>query len=288
MTKNINEKIKKFGIIQTIDDLLGNNLSYAKYLFCKLTGKHYFGAYLASTQGKIVRHHYITQLVNYYLRYNKGKILLIEIGSWAGGSAITWAKAIKNSDAEASIICIDPWIDYINDAKNKDWTHKTMKKALLKKKIYKLFLHNVITSGCSDMISILQGTSEGMLPYVRDNVADIIFIDGDHSYDSVLRDIQLSAPLLKNGGIICGDDLELQYYEVDQITIRKFKDYDVIQDPFTKKRYHPGVSMAVYDFFKMEISSWEGLWAMQKYQNQFCKISLSCDNIKVDIPCHLR
>ena len=289
MTKKINEKIKKFGSIQTIDDLLGNNLSYANYLFCKLTGKHYFGSYLASTQGKIVRHHYMTQLVKYYSGYSKEKILLIEIGSWAGGSAITWANAIKKySDVKGSVICVDPWIDYIDNDVNKDWTHKTMKKALVKSRIYKLFLHNIISSGLSDIISILQGSSEVMLPYIKEGVADIIFIDGDHSCDAVLRDITVSSTLLKDGGILCGDDLELQYQEVDQTAMNSFKHSDVITDPKTKKRYHPGVSMAVYDYFKMEVSTWEGLWAMQKKQGKFSKVNLLEGHEAINIPKHLK
>ena len=231
----------------------------------------------------------MTQLIKHYCEYCKDKILLIEIGSWAGGSAVTWADAIKKySDVRGSVICIDPWIDYIDNNVNKDWTHKMMKKALVKSKIYKLFLHNIIASGLSGMISILQGSSEEMLPYIKEGTADIIFIDGNHSYDAVLRDITVSSTLLKDGGILCGDDLELQYQEVDQTAMNGFKYSDVITDPKTKKRYHPGVSMAVYDYFKMEVSTWEGFWAMQKKRGKFSKVNLLEDHEAINIPKHLK
>lgn len=241
-TMNTLDKIRKLGIKQTVDDFLSNNISYLEYLLCRTTGQCYFGAYLASTQGKKIRHHYMMQLVKYYCGYSKEKILLIEIGSWAGGSAITWAKAIKKySVVKGFVVCVDPWIDYIDHDINREWTHTTMKKAFVKSRIYKLFLNNIIASGLSEMISILKGSSEEMLPYIKEGAADIIFIDGDHSYDAVLRDITVSCSLLKDGGILCGDDLELQYHEVDQITMNNFKYSDVITDPKTKERYHPGV-----------------------------------------------
>lgn len=286
---NMLNNIDKLGIVQTIDDLLGNKISHIEYLLCRTTGRCYFGAYLASTQGKKIRHHFMTQLVKYYCDYSKEKILLLEIGSWAGGSAITWAKAIKKySYDRGSIICIDPWVDYIDNGVNKDWTHKTMKKALVESRIYKLFLHNISASGLSEMISILQGSSKEMLPYIREGVADMIFIDGDHSYDAVLSDIIASTSLLKDGGILCGDDLELQYQEVDQAAINNFKYSDVITDPKTKKRYHPGVSMAVHDYFKIEVSTWEGLWAMQKKQGKFHKVYLLEGHKAINIPRHLK
>ena len=35
---------------------------------------------------------------------------------------------------------------------------------------------------------------------------DFVFIDGDHSYEGVLKDCRTYYPLLKNGGIFCGHD----------------------------------------------------------------------------------
>ena len=35
---------------------------------------------------------------------------------------------------------------------------------------------------------------------------DIAYIDGDHTYDGVIRDLNSWYPLVKKGGILCGDD----------------------------------------------------------------------------------
>lgn len=39
--------------------------------------------------------------------------------------------------------------------------------------------------------------------------ADMVFLDGDHRYESISRDIKLWLPRLKPGGILCGHDLLL-------------------------------------------------------------------------------
>ena len=40
----------------------------------------------------------------------------------------------------------------------------------------------------------------------KDNSLDLVFIDGDHSYEGVKRDIEAWLPKVKKGGWICGHD----------------------------------------------------------------------------------
>jgi hypothetical protein len=48
-----------------------------------------------------------------------------------------------------------------------------------------------------------------------DNYFDWIYIDANHSYDAVKKDLQLYYPKVKNGGLICGDDyIDYGYYGV--------------------------------------------------------------------------
>lgn len=51
-----------------------------------------------------------------------------------------------------------------------------------------------------------QGDIETIVPELPDNYFDFIYIDAAHEKPSVLRDINLSLPKLKNNGVICGHD----------------------------------------------------------------------------------
>ena len=57
-------------------------------------------------------------------------------------------------------------------------------------------------------VVLLNGRSEEVVPMLRSfrNVIDLVFIDGDHSYEQVVRDIEVCVPLLREGGILSGHD----------------------------------------------------------------------------------
>lgn len=69
---------------------------------------------------------------------------------------------------------------------------------------YQCFL--AVTDNFEDKILIHRGPSEEMLRECPDKHFDFIFIDGNHRYEFVKKDIQLSLPLLKKGGLLGGHD----------------------------------------------------------------------------------
>lgn len=114
----------------------------------------------------------------------------------------------------------------------------------------------------------------------------IVFIDGNHSYEYVKKDLDCTSDLIKNNGIFCGDDLELQYEEVDDMVLRESKNLDVVFDKKNKTNYHPGVTLAIFDFFDKKVSSKEGFWYVKKENNNWKNIELS--NTIYEIPTHLK
>lgn len=284
---NLTDKIKKIGLLQVIDDCSGNMFAYFRYLWCLFTKQVYFGSYLAAKQGTSNRHYYMQKMVEYYCQKINDKIKILEIGSWAGGSAITWAEAVKlYSKHGGMVVCIDQWLSFLESLENKKWVHKTMEKALKKNKIHNLFLHNILCSKHDDIVVTFKGPSQQTLSMLKSNQVDIVFIDGNHSYSAVLNDLENSVPLIKEGGIVCGDDLELQYPYIDQDNIIKMKDVDVAVDPLTKKQFHPGVTLAVWKYFRREVSSYLGFWAMQKKSDNWEEVFL--DAKEVCVPKHLK
>ena len=66
---------------------------------------------------------------------------------------------------------------------------------------------------------------------------DIVFIDGNHSYDYVLRDMENWTPLVRKGGVVAGHDYTTdptsRYYSVQE-AVNKFvgeHDYELIIAP---------------------------------------------------------
>ena len=55
-------------------------------------------------------------------------------------------------------------------------------------------------------VVILKGNSKQVINQIDDNSLDWVYIDGNHSYDNVLSDLNSILPKMKKDGIIAGDD----------------------------------------------------------------------------------
>lgn len=186
------------------------------YLFRKLTAdlsewiryrihlyknEPYFGRILAAS-GMSHRRTPMQKLMELEVK-NHTFFRILEIGSWAGASALLWAKAIKDSGIGGIVFCVDPWRPYMNQ-KNigniKIGKYQKIERALGEGKIYKLFLHNIKAAGYSDIIKPLRFSSDEILPVLRGGEFNLVYIDGDHSYSQVIKDLENCRRLLVGGG----------------------------------------------------------------------------------------
>ncbi|MGF1553289.1 MAG: class I SAM-dependent methyltransferase [Paracoccaceae bacterium] len=134
--------------------------------------------------------------------------LVIEVGTWKGGSAIHMARVLRRLGVEAEIVCVDTWL-----GAPIAWTTETHLKPQLKlsggyPRLYDTFLRNVLDAGVADTITPLPASSDGgfrVLEHfgVR---AEVIYIDADHDYHAVKRDLENYWRLLAPGGTLIGDD----------------------------------------------------------------------------------
>jgi hypothetical protein len=127
---------------------------------------------------------------------------------------------------------------------------------------YSVFRHNIAARPGPVRIDHFRGRSREVLPYLTGGQFDIVFIDGAHGYEDVKFDIAEAKRLVKDGGLICGDDLELQMHEIDQAFAHAHKEEDYLEDPKSKKYYHPGVAVAVGEAFG-PVTSYTGFWIMR-------------------------
>jgi predicted O-methyltransferase YrrM len=112
------------------------------------------------------------------------KLVMVEIGSYAGESTLLFLKSGKIK----KLYSIDPW------------KHET---AVFAEKVFDETTKNY-------NVVKLKTTIDGALKYLPQEI-DFVYIDGDHSYNSVKNDIIKIIPKIKKGGIISGHDYAERY-----------------------------------------------------------------------------
>jgi predicted O-methyltransferase YrrM len=230
--------------------------------------------------------HVMMMGVVWYLAKGRAKnnLSILEIGSWYGASALSWAQGLAlHCKARGNLTCVDAWQPFFDRSLHKDEVYVAMEQALGSDVAYNIFLHNISTVPTTIMRQHFRGSSSNILPLLGDQAFDIVFIDADHTYAPVKSDILQSQRLVKDGGIICGDDLNLQLAQCDRKFAAASKEKDFVKDPKTGRNFHPGVTLAVEEIFG-EVSMWGGFWAMQKQGKNWKRFSLK--GMPVHYPAH--
>ena len=133
---------------------------------------------------------------------------IIEVGSWKGASALHMA-----SLCSAKIYCVDTWLgSFEHDAHQEDPTSAITRDHGYPR-LYHLFLSNVVRAGMQERIVPIPQTAVGGSRFLNAHRirADLIYIDGDHLGFEPYRDITAYWGLLRNGGIMFGDDFGPQF-----------------------------------------------------------------------------
>ena len=146
------------------------------------------------------------------IRETKPKVI-VEIGTWKGGSAINMAKLCKYYGCDTKIYCIDTWL-----GASEFWTNPTPERNLHLHygypQIYYQFLSNVVRNDVADCIIPVPLPSSIGIHLVPN--ADLIYIDGDHSFDGCLQDVTNAYSKLNPGGVMFGDDYCNNIFQVKE------------------------------------------------------------------------
>jgi hypothetical protein len=147
----------------------------------------------------------------------------IEVGTWKGRSAIRIAKAMKKQSEERLaqfpaeerklvpqiLYCVDTWQGGIDHLLS-DLPHDRMERENgFTTPHYKQFLVNCHRADVEDLIQPLPMPSAiaAKLLAAHKVVADLVYIDGDHTHDGAHADLVAYWPLVRPGGILFGDDV---------------------------------------------------------------------------------
>ncbi|MBX3328789.1 MAG: class I SAM-dependent methyltransferase [Nitrospira sp.] len=254
--------------------------------FAREHHKPYFGRQLSAFQSPPVRYALLADLARYALR-GRSAVRILEIGSWAGASAITFGTVVRELQIPVRrIICIDQWSKYFVD-EDSSLHYRSMNAAATTREIQKLFQHNVQVCGLEEMIQVRNANSREVLPELESAAFDLVYIDGSHKKDDVLYDLEQAKRLVRNGAMICGDDLELLKSEIDSDAhqLALGKDTDFVVDPRTGASYHPGVTEAIATVFN-DVWQEHGLWCVKRSGELWSIPDFQVSNL--EIPTHLQ
>jgi hypothetical protein len=137
--------------------------------------------------------------------------LIIEVGTWKGGSALEMARHLERLGLEGSrILCIDTWLGALEmwgDQGDAD-RYGSLRLKHGYPQLYYQFLANVCHRGAQKWIipfPLPSGTASQWLS-LRSVRAGLIYIDGSHEEEDVYADLVSYWDLLSADGILFGDD----------------------------------------------------------------------------------
>ena len=223
-------------------------------------GRVYLGPALFADQG----HQRFVHFPKIVETAGLGILYILEVGSWAGGSLIALDQA---ADHRCILTVVDQWKPYYfgPPRRTPDDPHYVMDELCISGDAENLFKHNIKAAGIAHKVHLIKGDSRIILPTMLSGSFDIVFIDGDHSYEFINSDIENAKRLVRIGGVVCGDDLARQLPTVDG---EKHQDMIRLKAQFSNadndgEGYHLCVTQAVWEHFG-QVSNPLGLWAVQK------------------------
>jgi predicted O-methyltransferase YrrM len=139
----------------------------------------------------IFTHLTVRERVELY-RLGRTAHVVLEIGSYLGASASCFAAAIKNGSGTGKVFCVDTW------------HNETMPDGI--RDTFGEFTRNM--ASYDKFIVPVRGFSTQVISTVmaQTDRVDLLFIDGDHSYEAVKADWEAYKPLLKPHSIVVFHD----------------------------------------------------------------------------------
>jgi predicted O-methyltransferase YrrM len=123
------------------------------------------------------------------------KLNIVEIGSYCGSGTMILSDIFKNSQ----IMCVDKWEKYVESCS----TYDIDRQGLELKEAEEIFDQRI--SKYPNIIKNKMWSSE-FVTTIEDESIDLVYIDGNHDYSFVKKDITYWFPKIKPGAIIGGHD----------------------------------------------------------------------------------
>jgi cephalosporin hydroxylase len=155
-----------------------------------------------------------TVLLDFVIDSLDNNSVWVELGSWTGKSSAYCAVELYNKGKLKEFHCVDTW-------KGSEETNQKEMDIVIQDKLFETFNENL--SPIKHLIKTHRMFSWEAADYFKNESLDFVYVDADHRYESVIKDLNAFWPKIKYGSYFGGDD-------------------------YTKG--HPGVCKAVNEFFK--------------------------------------
>jgi len=174
--------------------------------------------------------------VLYYFSFTpfcEGRV--VEIGSFKGKSTSWIATALRDKKLNDRVVAIDPHINTYDFEVVPDYEETSS---------FAVFKENLLKMQLTSWVETLKMTSEAAAENWTDPVR-LLFVDGSHRHEDVLKDFQLWEPLVAQNGIICVHDTKY-FPGVVRATKEYFDESTHLKDMLRLK------NMRVFQKIKME------------------------------------
>lgn len=150
-------------------------------------------------------------LINAHTHTNS--IEVCELGTWYGYGANQLANLIKFKNKKFNIVCVDTWLGSPEHLIDVDGVSVNSLKELKFKNGYPQFYYDFL------QVTKYFGNEKEIIPFPNTTICflnvcrklnckfDFIIIDASHQYEDVKIDLEIAWELLKDTGVIVGDDL---------------------------------------------------------------------------------
>lgn len=131
----------------------------------------------------------------------------VEVGVFAGNFSdhiLTYWKGNK-------LFSVDTWDEHLNDCVGDYFERFGLPKGMAHEILLQITMHQLAKPAYMGRSEIIRLESTAAANYLRmhrrnDLLLDCVYLDADHGYKPVLNDCNAWWPLIRPGGILCGDD----------------------------------------------------------------------------------
>lgn len=131
----------------------------------------------------------------------------LEIGVWKG----EFSEELLNHTQPLKLFLVDPWLYIPNSSDGEtDYSDRWYGGSVAKNQKDMDNIYDSVYSKFKtfDNVIILRCFSNEIQNYVNNNTLDWVYIDGNHSYEYVLKDLNIAFNLIKEKSLIIGDDYD--------------------------------------------------------------------------------